>query len=61
MPWAIYVGDDRTDEDAFRALGPDGAGVVVREEARETSASWWLRDPGEVTELLRRITASHGP
>jgi trehalose-phosphatase len=65
MPWAIYVGDDRTDEDAFRALGPDGTGIVVREEARATSASWWPRDPGEVTELLtellRRITTLHGP
>jgi trehalose-phosphatase len=60
MPWALYVGDDRTDEDAFRALGPDGAGIVVQEAPRESSAGWWLRDPGEVTELLRRITALRG-
>jgi len=59
-PWALYVGDDRTDEDAFRALGPDGAGIVVWETPRATSASYWLRDPGEVTELLRRITTSLG-
>jgi trehalose-phosphatase len=60
MPWALYVGDDRTDEDVFRALGADGAGIVVRDTPRETSAAWWVRDPGEVTELLRRITAARG-
>jgi trehalose-phosphatase len=58
--WALYVGDDRTDEDAFGALAADGTGIVVWDAPRATSASWWLRDPAEVTELLRRITAALG-
>jgi len=50
----LYVGDDRTDEDAFRALdesGPlDGVGVLVGD--RETAADYRLDDPRGVRELL---------
>jgi trehalose-phosphatase len=59
-PWALYVGDDRTDEDAFGALAADGTGIVVWDAPSATSAAWWLRDPAEVTELLRRLTAALG-
>ena len=30
----IYIGDDRTDEDAFRALEQRGIGILVSEEPR---------------------------
>lgn len=55
----LYVGDDRTDEDAFRALAPrrSGAGVVVAAEPPSgTAASCYLRDPGEVKELLLALS-----
>lgn len=55
----IYVGDDDTDEDAFRALGADGLGVVVRGERddRPTAADVALRDPAETRRFLERLAA----
>lgn len=51
----LYLGDDTTDEDAFRALGGAGEGVLVSEEPRETAARAWLRSPYEVAELLAAL------
>ncbi|HVR98750.1 MAG TPA: trehalose-phosphatase [Thermoanaerobaculia bacterium] len=52
----FYVGDDVTDEDAFRELANGrGIGILVAEEPRPTAASYSLRDTGEVRELLQRI------
>lgn len=51
----LYIGDDITDEDAFRALTGRGVGVLVSEESRETAAEYQLRDPGEVRTLLERL------
>jgi len=50
----IYIGDDITDEDAFRALGKRGATVFVG-TPRKSSARYYLRDTREVTQLLKRI------
>jgi trehalose-phosphatase len=49
-----YLGDDETDEDAFRALGERGLCVLVRGEWRPTLARVWLRPPGELMEFLGR-------
>jgi trehalose 6-phosphate phosphatase len=47
------LGDDLTDEDAFRALrGTGGLTVLVRPEWRETAADVWLRPPEELLEFL---------
>ncbi|HSL67970.1 MAG TPA: trehalose-phosphatase [Actinomycetota bacterium] len=53
----LYVGDDETDEDAFRVLGDLGIGFVVRGEgdARESLARYALRDPDEVRALLEEL------
>ena len=51
----FYIGDDITDEDAFRALAGRGLGVLVAEEPRETAAEYQLRDPGEVRAFLERL------
>jgi len=48
----IYVGDDLTDEDAFRALAGRGVGIAVQEAPQPTVAAYTLRDPGEVRALL---------
>lgn len=49
-----YLGDDRTDEDAFAALGSRGLAVLVRPQLRETRAGVWLRPPDELVEFLTR-------
>lgn len=55
---AAYLGDDRTDEDAFRALAGRGLGILVREELRPTAAALWLRPPGEMLEFLHKWVAA---
>jgi trehalose 6-phosphate phosphatase len=56
-----YLGDDRTDEDAFRALQGRGLTVLVRPELRPTSAELWLRPPEELLHFLNDwLTASRG-
>jgi trehalose 6-phosphate phosphatase len=54
----IYIGDDRTDEDAFRALEKSGVGILVSEEPRPTAASYSLKDPTEVERFLRELVAT---
>jgi trehalose 6-phosphate phosphatase len=54
----IYIGDDRTDEDAFRALGQCGTGLLVSEQQRPTAASYSLKDPTEVERFLRELVAT---
>ncbi len=51
----IYVGDDVTDEDAFRALTDRGLGIAVLDHPRPTAAPYQLRDPGEVRAFLERL------
>jgi trehalose 6-phosphate phosphatase len=48
----VYVGDDVTDEDAFRALAGRGLGIVVQETPQPSAATLALRDPDEVRAFL---------
>lgn len=47
-----YLGDDLTDEYAFRALLGRGLTVLVRPTYRFTAAQMWLRPPDELTNFL---------
>lgn len=55
----LYLGDDRTDEDAFAVLatrGAGAAGVLVSEPLPEhTAATAYLRSPDEVGVLFERL------
>lgn len=53
-----YLGDDATDEDAFRELDGPGLGVLVRDAPRETKAGAWIRAPEELFEFLRDWNAA---
>ncbi|GAB4858798.1 hypothetical protein Ancab_010276 [Ancistrocladus abbreviatus] len=53
----IYVGDDRTDEDAFKVLreGNKGYGILVSSVPKESNAFYSLKDPSEVMEFLKAL------
>ena len=59
MQWGdrhpVYIGDDLTDEHAFRELVVRGVGIVVEQGARFSSASYSLQHPHEVKEFLLRL------
>ena len=57
--FAMYLGDDTSDEDAFRALEETGGGfgILVASRDKATAARLTLRDPGEVLQFLRRLEA----
>lgn len=55
---AAYLGDDDTDEDAFRAIAGLGLRLLVRETERPTLADLWIRPPGELLEFLSRWHAA---
>jgi trehalose-6-phosphatase len=50
----IYAGDDSTDEDAFLKLSR-GVTILVAKTPAQTTAKYYLRDPDEVKELLKRL------
>ncbi|KAL6861792.1 hypothetical protein ACP4OV_017492 [Aristida adscensionis] len=58
----VYIGDDRTDEDAFKVLRirGQGLGILVSKCPRETDALYSLQDPTEVMEFLRRLVQWNG-
>src|SRR6478735_6323420 len=51
----IYIGDDRTDEDAFRALSQWGIGILVSEQSLPTASRYSLKNPAEVEEFLAAL------
>jgi alpha,alpha-trehalase len=51
----VYLGDDTTDEDGFRAIRDFGIAIVVGEENRETLAHYRLRGTEEVRVFLARL------
>ncbi|XP_047955758.1 probable trehalose-phosphate phosphatase H [Salvia hispanica] len=55
--YPIYIGDDRTDEDAFKVLREmgQGSGILVSKIPKDTNASYLLQEPSEVMAFLRRL------
>jgi trehalose 6-phosphate phosphatase len=52
----VYVGDDRTDEDAFRAIGEKGICVFVGGK-RSSNAAYYLNGTREVIKFLQNVIA----
>ena len=55
-----YLGDDLTDEPAFKAMPESGAAILVRPQFRPTAASFWIRPPEELLEFLTRWHSDAG-
>lgn len=53
----VYIGDDRTDEDAFKVLRErgQGFGILVSTTPKDTNASYSLQEPSEVMVFLNRL------
>ncbi|MFY9560213.1 MAG: trehalose-phosphatase [Terriglobales bacterium] len=49
---AAYLGDDATDERAFRAIRGRGLSVLVRPRWRHSAAQLWLKPPDELLDFL---------
>jgi alpha,alpha-trehalase len=55
-PKPVFVGDDRTDEDALVVVRDQGVGVFVGTPGWDTAALYGVKDTQEVTILLTRLT-----
>ncbi len=53
-PAVAYLGDDLTDEDAFRTIEKKGLPVLVRKEPRESRAALRLEPPEQLLDFLKR-------
>jgi trehalose 6-phosphate phosphatase len=53
----VYVGDDVTDEDAFKVLSNGGLGIRVGLPDEPTSADFYLQDTGELERFARQLLA----
>jgi alpha,alpha-trehalase len=51
----FYLGDDTTDEDAFKAIKDRGIGIVVMEKPRPTEARYSLKNPEEAGKFLEAL------
>jgi trehalose 6-phosphate phosphatase len=52
-----YLGDDETDEAAFRAMERDGLAVFVGGRKRGSAAAYYLRGPAEVEDFMERVSS----
>lgn len=58
----IYIGDDRTDEDAFEVIADhgEGAAILVASHPRPSHAEWRLDDPHAVKAWLKALASRLG-
>ena len=52
---SVYIGDDKTDEDAFEVVADQGYGILVAAEDRPSAAALRLDDPYEVRQFLEAL------
>jgi trehalose-phosphatase len=52
----VYIGDDKTDEDAFKVLGKDDFAVFVGRSSEHSWARHFLRDSRSVRKFLEKLS-----
>ncbi len=57
----IYIGDDLTDEDAFKTLTDKGLGILVADHGHKTAADYHLKDVDEVLLFLKILVRNVRP
>ncbi|HEY8401829.1 MAG TPA: trehalose-phosphatase [Cytophagaceae bacterium] len=53
--YPIFIGDDQTDEDAFREIKSNGAGILVGDHGAMSDACYRLKNTDEVHVFLRKL------
>ncbi|WPP51103.1 trehalose-phosphatase [Catalinimonas niigatensis] len=51
----VYLGDDTTDEDAFRELSDKGVSVMVEDHDQKTHAQYAIKEQKQVAEFIKQI------
>ena len=58
---ALYIGDDDTDEDAFRVLASAGVGIVVGNDRHGSAAHYYVESSAEVEQFLTVLSQLSWP
>lgn len=53
----IYIGDDKTDEDAFLAIKDRGITILVSGKRKKSHAKFFLRDESEVKTFFKKLAS----
>ncbi|CAL5097918.1 unnamed protein product [Urochloa decumbens] len=55
--FSVYIGDNNTDEDAFKVLQEQqrGVGILVAERSKPTAALYYVKNPMEVKVFLQKL------
>ncbi|MCK5256342.1 MAG: trehalose-phosphatase, partial [Deltaproteobacteria bacterium] len=53
-PLKIYIGDDQTDEDAFKVLGEDDISIRVGYK-KDSKAQYFCKGSSEVLQFLKKL------
>ena len=52
----VYIGDDLTDQDAFRAINSRGISIFVGRPEEAIKADYFLKGPKDVERVIGRLS-----